>query len=158
MIFLHFKKDKATGSKGVTSKTNHSYAEMLPQQKTLYEITRETYRGKIKNSIDNQGIERCRFQILEGLLRLRQICCHPRLFDTGFSGDSGKFQLVQQSIQEVVAEGHRVLVFSQFVKALELLRQRIRESGISSEILTGATRDRQAVVDRFQKKVGLRYF
>ena len=134
------------------------YAEMLPQQKTLYEITRDTYRGKIKNSIDNQGIERCRFQILEGLLRLRQICCHPRLFDTGFSGDSGKFQLVQQSIQEVVAEGHRVLVFSQFVKALELLRQRIRESGISSEILTGATRDRQAVVDRFQKKGGAQVF
>ena len=74
------------------------YAEMLPQQKTLYEITRDTYRGKIKNSIDNQGIERCRFQILEGLLRLRQVLS-SRLFDTGFSGDSGKFQLVQQSIR-----------------------------------------------------------
>jgi non-specific serine/threonine protein kinase len=49
-------------------------------------------------------------------------------------------------------------VFSQFVKALELLRQRIRESGISSEILTGATRDRQAVVDRFQKKGGAQVF
>ncbi len=134
------------------------YAEMLPQQKTLYEITRETYQGKIKQSIDTQGVERCRFQILEGLLRLRQICCHPRLFDSGFSGDSGKFQLLQQSIQEVVSEGHRVLVFSQFVKALELLRQRIRESGISSEILTGATRDRQAVVDRFQEKGGAPVF
>jgi non-specific serine/threonine protein kinase len=134
------------------------YAEMLPQQKTLYEITKETYRGKIKQSMDSQGVERCRFQILEGLLRLRQICCHPRLFDSGFSGDSGKFQLVQQSIQEVVTEGHRVLVFSQFVKALELLRQRIWESGISSEILTGATRDRQAVVDRFQKKGGAQVF
>lgn len=134
------------------------YADMLEQQKTLYEITRDTYRGKLKHSIDTHGIEHCRFEILEGLLRLRQICCHPKLFDSAFNGDSGKFQLTQQSIQEVVAEGHRVLVFSQFVSALELLRQRIRESGISSEILTGATRDRQAVVDRFQKKGGAQVF
>lgn len=134
------------------------YAEMLPKQRMLYEITRDTYRGKIKLSIDNNGVERSHLQILEGLLRLRQISCHPRLFDSSFSGDSGKFQLIQESIQDVVGEGHRVLVFSQFVKSLEMLRERISEYGITSEILTGATRDRQAVVDRFQKKGGAQVF
>lgn len=134
------------------------YAEMLPRQKTLYDITRDTYRGKIEHSISCDGVERSRFQILEGLLRLRQICCHPKLFDPDFSGDSGKFQIVQESIQDVVGRGHRVLVFSQFVKSLELLRERFSEYGITSEILTGATRDRQAVVDRFQKKGGAQIF
>jgi non-specific serine/threonine protein kinase len=134
------------------------YAEMLPKQKTIYEITRETYRGKIVDSLDNKGMDKSRFQILEGLLRLRQICSHPKLVDPSFTGDSGKFQIVVESIENLVSEGHRVLIFSQFVKSLELLRERFAEIGITCEILTGATRDRQGVVDRFQKKNGAPVF
>ncbi|MFP4163494.1 MAG: SNF2-related protein [Chitinispirillaceae bacterium] len=128
------------------------YAEMLPKQKTLYEITRDTYRGKIIDAIDKEGVEGSRMQILEGLLRLRQICCHPAMVDETFAGDSGKFRLLEQSLVDIVSEGHRVLVFSQFVKALELVRGRIAQQGIQSEMLTGGTRDRGAVVDRFQNK------
>ncbi|MFP4013532.1 MAG: SNF2-related protein [Chitinispirillaceae bacterium] len=128
------------------------YADMLPRQKTLYEITRDTYRGKIIDSIDKEGIEGSRMQILEGLLRLRQICCHPAMVDDAFAGDSGKFRLLEQSLVDIVAEGHRVLVFSQFVKALELVRERIAQQGIQCEMLTGGTRDRGAVVDRFQSQ------
>lgn len=135
-----------------------SYAEMLPKQKTLYEITRDTFRSKIETSIEKDGLERSGLRILEGLLRLRQICCHPKLFDPNFTGDSGKFLLVQQSIQDVVGRGHRVLIFSQFVKSLELLRVRFNEYGITNEILTGATRDRSAVVDRFQSNGGAQVF
>ncbi|MFP4679319.1 MAG: DEAD/DEAH box helicase, partial [Chitinispirillaceae bacterium] len=104
------------------------------------------------DAIDKEGVEGSRMQILEGLLRLRQICCHPAMVDETFAGDSGKFRLLEQSLVDIVSEGHRVLVFSQFVKALELVRGRIAQQGIQSEMLTGGTRDRGAVVDRFQNK------
>jgi non-specific serine/threonine protein kinase len=134
------------------------YAEMLPKQKTIYDITKETYRGKIQHSLDKESTARTQFQILEGMLRLRQICCHPKMIDPTFSCDSGKFQLIEESIMDVISEGHRILVFSQFVKALELMKERIAEKGVLSEILTGATRDRQAVVDRFQNQNGAPVF
>ncbi|NLW31423.1 MAG: DEAD/DEAH box helicase family protein [Fibrobacter sp.] len=134
------------------------FAEMLSRQRTFYEIMRETYRGKVIKSINEQGMEQSRFQILEGLLRLRQICCHPDLVDKSMCSDSGKFRLIEELIEEVVSEGHRVLVFSQFVKALELFRTRLSEKNITSEILTGATRDRQSVVERFQKEDGAAVF
>jgi len=128
------------------------YAEMVPPQRTLYDITRQLYYGKIMESIGSAGIEGTRMQVLEGLLRLRQICSHPHLYDQTYNDDSGKFQLVDDMLQDAVAEGHRVLVFSQFVTSLELLRSRFLGLGIQSEMLTGATRDRQKVVDRFQEQ------
>ncbi len=134
------------------------YADMLPRQQTLYEITRDTYRGKIMKSIDTGDVERSGFQILEGLLRLRQICCHPCLMDPDFAGESAKFKLLDTVLEDVLAEGHRALIFSQFVQALELLRERFSQQGIRSEILTGQTRDRAAVVDRFQKDRGIPVF
>ena len=128
------------------------YTEMHPKQRTLYEITRDTFRGEILHLIDKEGLERSSIRILEGMLRLRQICCHPALVDPSFGSDSGKFELLETSISDMVLEGHRVLVFSQFVKALELLKTRIAQRGIKSEMLTGATKDRQEVVDKFQRE------
>jgi len=128
------------------------YADMVPKQRTLYDITRQLYYGKIMKSISDTGIEGTRMQVLEGLLRLRQICSHPQLYDATYADESGKFQLVDEMVEDAVAEGHRVLVFSQFVTSLEMLRKRFLLLGIKSELLTGSTRDRQGVVDRFQEQ------
>ncbi len=126
------------------------YTEMLPRQRTIYQITRDTYRGRIMQSIESIGVEKSGLQILEGLLRLRQICCHPALMDPVFNGESGKFRLLDGILEDVISEGHKVLIFSQFVKALELIRHRLSTAGTKSEILTGKTRDRASTVDRFQ--------
>ncbi|MBN1604399.1 MAG: SNF2 helicase associated domain-containing protein [Chitinispirillaceae bacterium] len=134
------------------------YTEMLPAQQLLYDITKEMYRGKVEDSINTRGFEQSGFQVLEGLLRLRQICSHPLLFDKTFTGDSGKFRLVEESITDIVSEKHKILVFSQFVAALELLRERMAIRGITSEILTGSTRNRQEVVDKFQSRQGAPVF
>lgn len=134
------------------------YAEMMQRQQTVYDITRELFYGRIKDSLDRVGVEGTQLQLLEGMLRLRQICCHPRLYERAFSDDSGKFQLLEEELQDAVSEGHRVLVFSQFVTALELLRERLHCCGLPSELLTGATRDRERVVDRFQSGVGAPIF
>jgi non-specific serine/threonine protein kinase len=131
------------------------YADMVPAQQTLYDITKQMYYGRIAESIDKGEGEGSRMQLLEGLLRLRQICSHPRLFDPAYGDDSGKFLLIDDMLQDAVAEGHRVLVFSQFVKVLDMARERCRLLGITTDMLTGATADRQKVVDRFQENSGV---
>ncbi|MCX7726447.1 MAG: DEAD/DEAH box helicase [Chitinispirillaceae bacterium] len=130
------------------------YAEMLPRQLTFYNLTKELYYSKIKKIVDERELEIQKIQILEGLLRLRQICCHPKLFDKNYSDDSGKFQLIESMLINATAEKHKSLVFSQFTGALKLLQNRLACIGINSEILTGETSDRQKVVDRFQAKDG----
>ena len=136
------------------------YSEMVPRQRTIYDITREMFYGRIKESFDRLGAgnEGIQVQLLEGMLRLRQICCHPQLYESGYSDDSGKFQVLEESLHDAVSEGHRVLVFSQFVSALELLRERIGCTGLGSELLTGQTANRQRVVDRFQSGEGAPVF
>ncbi|MBD3239213.1 MAG: hypothetical protein GF331_01400 [Chitinivibrionales bacterium] len=126
------------------------YCSMTPQQQTLYEVTRDAYRGRIMRELDEHGMEQSRMRILEGLLRLRQICCHPLLMDQTFHGESGKFTMLDDSIDDVIGGGHKVLIFSQFVAALELLGRRLSKRGIAYEVLTGKTVDRQRPVDRFQ--------
>ena len=134
------------------------YAELLPRQKMVYDITRDAYRARIAAAMDRDGIERSRLQILEGLLRLRQVCCHPLLMDAAFAGESGKFRLLDACLDDIVAGGHKVLLFSQFVKALQLVRGRLTARGMRTELLTGATVDRAAVVDRFQNDPAIPVF
>jgi SNF2 family DNA or RNA helicase len=89
--------------------------------------------------------------ILEALLRLRQAACHPALADpTRIAAPSAKLDALIPALEEVVAEGHKALVFSQFTSFLALLRSRLDEAGVIYEYLDGDTRDRQAHVDRFE--------
>jgi non-specific serine/threonine protein kinase len=153
------RRTKAQVAKDLPPKTEIVvYAEMVQRQRTMYDITRELFYGRIKDSLDRVGIEGTQLQLLEGMLRLRQICCHPRLYEIAYGDDSGKFQLLEEELHDAVSEGHRILVFSQFVTALELLRERLQYTGLRSEMLTGATRDRQRVVDRFQSGEGAPIF
>lgn len=126
------------------------YTEMLPAQQHFYDITKEAYLGRIINSVDSDGIERCGLKIIEGLLRLRQVCCHPAIVDPNYKSDSGKFAAIDEYMDIIVKEKHRVLVFSQFTSVLELLRIRLEKQNISYTLLTGKTTNRSAVVDRFQ--------
>ena len=104
------------------------------------------------------GMNDARMKILEGLLRLRQLCNHPRLVDAKFKGPSGKFELLLDTLDTLRAEGHRALVFSQFVQMLSLVREALDARGIPYAYLDGQTRDRQRVVDSFQNDDALPFF
>jgi SNF2 family DNA or RNA helicase len=92
-----------------------------------------------------------RFNILASLLRLRQICCHPALVDSAHADlPSAKLDALIERLEELREEGHQVLVFSQFVGMLELIRERLELAGIGHLMLTGATEDRQQLVEQFQ--------
>ena len=97
-----------------------------------------------------------RFNILQSLLRLRQICCDPRLIapESTKKPSSAKLDALLETIDSIVTEGHRLLVFSQFVSMLELIRDELAARDVPHLLLTGQTENRQKLVDQFQAADG----
>jgi hypothetical protein len=127
------------------------HVDLEGTQRKLYDDLLESYRRSILERVDRDGIEKTRMHILEALLRLRQVACHPVLADPRkASAPSAKLDALIPALEEVVAEGHKALVFSQFTSLLDLVRARLDDAGTVYEYLDGKTRDRQARVDRFQ--------
>jgi hypothetical protein len=127
------------------------YCEMEPPQRKLYNELRQHYRNALLGRIDAAGMAKSKIQVLEALLRLRQAACHPGLIDPKRSGEpSAKLDVLLDQLREVLDEGHKALVFSQFTSLLKIVRERLDREGVTYEYLDGATRDRQARVGRFQ--------
>src|SRR6185369_598017 len=121
------------------------YCELESVQRKLYDELREHYRRSLLGLIDREGIKRSKIQILEALLRLRQAACHPGLIDKSrLLEPSAKLDLLLPQVGEVIDEGHKALVFSQFTSFLAIVRERLDREGITYEYLDGKTRDRQA--------------
>jgi non-specific serine/threonine protein kinase len=135
------------------------YADMEPAQRKYYLRVRDQYRNMLMGVIDDgQVMNQVRMKILEGLLRLRQIANHPRLTERQFRGDSGKFELLLDTLATLKSEGHKTLVFSQFVQMLSLVREAMDDRRWPYAYLDGHTRDRQERVDRFQADPNLPFF
>ena len=153
------RRHKAQVAKELPEKTEHlSYCPMTEEQAHAYEETKSFYRNKILRNLDENGSASTQFLLLQGLTRLRQIANHPRLADDTYAHESGKLREVLRMIRNVVAEGHKVLVFSQFVQHLALVRAALNERQLPYAYLDGATRDRPAEVTRFQENEDLKIF
>jgi superfamily II DNA or RNA helicase len=125
--------------------------ELEPAQRRHYDELRKHYRETLLARVARDGVNRSKMQILEALLRLRQAACHSALIDPARAHEpSAKFEVLLPRLQEVIAEGHKALIFSQFTSFLALLRPRLDALGVTYEYLDGRTRDRAARVDRFQ--------
>jgi superfamily II DNA or RNA helicase len=135
------------------------YCEMETAQRNLYDELRQHYRQSLLKRIETDGLTKSKIQVLEALLRLRQAACHPALLDPKRIADpSAKLEALLAQLREVLEEGHKALVFSQFTSLLKIVGQRLNESGVVYEYLDGATRDRQARVERFQADPSCRLF
>jgi non-specific serine/threonine protein kinase len=134
------------------------YTELGTAQKKLYALTRERYRAELLGLIDGGGMNDARFLILEGLLRLRQVAIHPALMDKKYKGEAPKFEALLEILETLRAEGHKALIFSQFVEMLKLVRAELDRLGIKYAYLDGKTRDRQAAVDTFQNTAEIPFF
>jgi len=134
------------------------YCGMNPEQERLYKHWRDFYRAMILSKIDEVGLNKSRMNILEGLVKLRQIACHPYLVDQNVEEDSAKFESLKELMESILAENHKVLVFSQFVKMLTLIRKHLDANGITYEYLDGHTVDRESAVNRFQTEEEIRVF
>ncbi len=135
------------------------YCEMDEVQRKLYDELRDHYRRSLLGLIEREGIKKSKIQILEALLRLRQAACHPGLIDKSrMSERCAKLDVLLPQISEVLDEGHKALVFSQFTSFLAIVRDRLDRDGIVYEYLDGKTRDRQTRVERFQDDADCKLF
>lgn len=135
------------------------FCELGEEQRKAYDELREHYRLELSGRIGRMGIGRSRIAVLEALLRLRQTACHPGLVDPArIDEPAAKLDTLLEQLSEVIDEGHKVLVFSQFTSFLAIVRRRLDERKITYEYLDGKTTDRQARVQRFQEDESCRLF
>ena len=135
------------------------YCEMEEEQGRLYDELRRHYRDTLMKRIDTEGMAKSKMHVLEALLRLRQAACHPALLDKERAAQpSAKLDMLLPQLEEVLQEGHKALVFSQFTSFLSIVRKHLDSRKLSYEYLDGRTRDRQARVERFQTDPGCKLF
>ena len=127
------------------------YCELSGKDRKAYNDLRDYYRLELSGRVKELGLKRAKIHVLEALLRLRQTACHPGLLDEKQKKAMGpKLETLLKQLQEVVAEGHKALVFSQFTSLLAIVRQHLDEAEIVYEYLDGRTRKRAEKVKRFQ--------
>ncbi len=134
------------------------YMDMEPAQRNFYHKTRDYYRSMLLGIIEEQGMNDARMKVLEGLLRLRQISNHPKLVKENFRGQSGKLNLLMETLENLRDSGHKALVFSQFVQMLKLVRGEMEAADMPYLYLDGRTRKRQERVDQFQQNDDIPFF
>ncbi len=156
-FILRRTKDKV--AKDLPEKTEAiHFCEMDKNQEKVYNFWKNSIRVEILKEIKRKGIKKSGFKVLEGLLRLRQICNHPVLVQSDYKKKSSKFEEFKMMLSKVVVEGHKVLVFSQFVQMLEIMRGFLDENKINYELLTGNTRKREEHVKNFKNNDNVKVF
>ena len=131
------------------------YVDLTPPQRKFYMELLDRSRRIVFDEVDRVGVGGARMHILEALLRLRQAACAPVLADpTKTNLPSAKLDALVPALAEIVDEGHKAVVFSQFTSFLAIVRQRLDAAGLAYEYLDGRTRDREERVDHFQSAKG----
>ncbi len=127
------------------------YAKMEGIQRELYKAELRRIQKALLGVDSDESVKKNSFAILQGLMRLRQICCHPGLVDAKYAKeDSAKLNALFYLLDQLREEGHKVLVFSQFVSMLEIIKARLEAENRPFNYLTGQTKDRKAEIERFQ--------
>jgi SNF2 family DNA or RNA helicase len=122
------------------------------KQRKLYEELRGYYQASLSKRVREIGINKAKIHVLEALLRLRQAACHPGLIDEQRAGESSaKLDMLLEQVEEVLDEGHKALIFSQFTSLLAIVRKRFDKQKVVYEYLDGQTRKRKQRVKRFQE-------
>ena len=135
------------------------YCELEGDQRAKYDELREHYRQTLLARVTDVGVNKSKIHVLEALLRLRQAACHPGLLDKKLAkSSSAKLETLLEQLDEVLAEGHKALVFSQFTSLLAIVREHLDRRGVVYEYLDGRTVKRQAKVERFQSDPDCRLF
>lgn len=134
------------------------YCDMTEDQAACYEKTKSAYRNDLLSSMDDGTYAKKQVQLLQGLTALRQLANHPKMVDEHYHSDSGKFENVIHTLDNVLKGGHKVLIFSQFVKHLSIFRDHFVQSDIPFAYLDGATKNRGEIVSEFQENKELKVF
>lgn len=131
---------------------------METEQQRMYEKEKSVIRNTILSAIEKDGINKSQFVVLQGLTKLRQLANHPSLLEKNAVQSSGKFEEIFRMLENLIAENHKVLIFSSFVTHLELLENRIINENWKFSKLTGQTANRKKVIEEFQNNSENRIF
>jgi len=134
------------------------YVEMEEDQREFYQKFLQAQREGLLSKIARDGAAKHRLEILEVILRLRQICCHPKLMDPSWEGGCAKFDQLFEDMQQVAENSQKALIFSQFTQMLRLIEEEVRVRSFPYAYLDGGTKDRQGAVRRFQEDPGTLFF
>lgn len=135
------------------------YCVLEDDQRREYDELAAHYRATLTKQVKRSGMGKTRMQVLEALLRLRQLACHPGLIDPKRNTEaSAKLDILTEQLEEVIEAGHKSLVFSQFTSMLAIVRERLDQKGIKYEYLDGSTIDRKSCVERFQNDSSIKVF
>lgn len=138
------------------------WMEMSPPQRAIYDEFLSGVRGNLLKKVETDGISRHRMEVLEAILRLRQICCHPLLIsghlDEHQTLSSTKLDTLLQDLETVIEEGRKVLIYSQFTSMLQLIKKELKERKWGFAYLDGSTTDREKVVTQFQEDSSIQLF
>jgi SNF2 family DNA or RNA helicase len=149
------RRTKAAVARELPAKTEVVHrVELTGAQRDLYETIRLSVHERVRQAIADKGLEQAQIVILDALLKLRQVCCDPRLVKLDAASnvtDSAKLDALIELVQPLVAEGRRLLLFSQFTSMLALIEGELKRCGIDFVKLTGATKDRRTPISRFQQ-------
>lgn len=133
------------------------YVDMEPQQLEHYETRRRFYQKVIREEMETSGLARSRFTILEAMLELRQIATIPEAKTDG-TIPSSKISRLIEALEEATANGHKCLVFTNFLTGVELIGNALEERQIGHLSMTGASNDRQKLVEQFQNDPAVSVF
>ncbi len=123
--------------------------EFEAQQKDIYQSITDSLEEKMVDLFASQGAQKSKLAFLEALLKLRQICCHPRLIDEHTSARSAKLDWLSSHLPVMLSEGRNIIIFSQFTSALDIIAQQLASLEINYSLLTGQTRHRDKVIEEF---------
>ena len=131
-------------------------AQMTQEQEQIYHAALERLRPRVGQILEEKGMGQGRIEVLSAITELRQICCHPALVMNEYQGGSGKEELLMEILPEMISNGRRILLFSQFTSMLKILRSRLEEEGYTTLYLDGSTPagERQGLTERFNAGEG----
>jgi SNF2 family DNA or RNA helicase len=138
------------------------WIEMGEEQQAIYHRMLQGYRSNLLNKVQKEGVSKHRMEVLEALLRLRQVCCHPllvsSLVEETSSLESAKFDVLFEDLETIQQEGHKVLVYSQFTSMLHLMTKEAAKRQWNYTYLDGQTKNREERVTQFQNDPTLQFF
>jgi len=140
------RRTKLEVAKDLPSKIEHRISvEMTEQQKKVYLAYLRDAKGELEEDVKANGFNKSKFKVLSILTRLRQICCDPSTFIENYNGGSGKMEALDEILENSLAEGHRILIFSQFTRVLKNISSRLDDKGINYMYLDGSTKAEKRV-------------
>lgn len=148
-ILRRMKKDVVADLPPVSEIVYHCHLSDVQRQ--LYHSYAQSAREELSQLVKKEGFDKVQIHILATLTRLKQICCHPAIFakETPESGDSAKYEMLVELLQNLIDGNHKTVIFSQYTRMLQIMREDLQQLGIRFEYLDGSSKDRLGIVNRF---------